>query len=62
MPTGEWVIGNEKEEPGVELPSAGSFGTHFAAFGFAFIAAGMCLAVAAQKNRKPGAHAGARSR
>lgn len=63
MPTGEWVIGNEKEEePGVELPSAGGFGTHFAAFGFAFIAAGMCLAVAAQKNRKPGAHAGTRGR
>lgn len=63
MPTGEWVIGNEKEEePGVELPSAGSFGTHFAAFGFAFIAAAMCLAVIAQKNRKPGAHAATRSR
>lgn len=53
----EFVIGNE---PGVELPSAGSIGTHFAAFGLAFIAAGMALAVIAQKNRKPGAHAAPR--
>lgn len=61
--TGIRVVGNEKEEePGVELPSVGGFGTHFAAFGFASIAAGMCLAVAAQKNRKHGAHAGTRGR
>lgn len=53
----EFVIGNE---PGVELPSAGGIGTHFAAFGLACVAAGMALAVIAQKNRKPGAHAAPR--
>lgn len=59
--TGVRVIGNAKEEePGVELPSAGGAGIHFAAFGLAFIAAGMMLAVIAQKNRKRGAHAAPR--
>lgn len=59
--TGIRVIGNAKEEePGVEMPSAGGAGIHFAAFGLAFIAAGMMLAVIAQKNRKRGAHAAPR--
>lgn len=59
--TGARVIGNAKEEePGVELPSAGGVGIHFAALGLALIAAGMMLAVIAQKNRKRGAHAAPR--
>ncbi|WP_235607022.1 SpaA isopeptide-forming pilin-related protein [Bifidobacterium criceti] len=54
-PSGLHVVGNHKAT--VTLPSAGGRGMHLMAFGFAVLAAGMCLAVVTSGRGAKGRHA-----